>query len=105
MIVNAPEVKRMVDDYDFTFAAGMVMQITVNTDAGDTITFTDPIVIRSAAKPSMNDPDIMIPAEEISVYKTHLAAVHHRVREIVELTPEQQHEWAKTLKEITKTVQ
>jgi hypothetical protein len=106
MIVNTPETKYLVDDYDFTFMNGMMLPVTVNERVGDTIQFFDTaVVVHLAAKPSMNDPKIALPAEDITIYKTHLATQQHRIREVVALAPEQQHEWAKTLKEISKTVQ
>lgn len=106
MIVNTPDVRYFVDDYDFTFLNGMVMSTTINERAGDTITFLDSVVVvRLSAKPSMNDPKILLPSEDITIYKQHLATQQHRVREIVALNPEQQHAWTQTLKEVSKTVQ
>lgn len=106
MIVNTPETKYFVDDYDFTFVTGMMMPVTVNTAAGDTIQgHADIIEINLTAKPSMNDPSKMLPAETITVYRRHLAATQQRRREVTELAPEQKHEWMNTLKELSKTVQ
>jgi len=106
MIVNTPEVKRLVDDYDFTFLNGMLLPVIVDTEAGDTINFfSATIQIHLAAKPSMNDPSLTLPAEDITIYTQHLATKQHRVREVIALDPEQQHEWAKTLKDVTKTIQ
>lgn len=106
MIVNAPEVKRLVHDYDFTFLSGMALPLTMDTEAGDTIDFLPATIqIHLAAKPSMNDPSKTLPAEDITVYTQHLATKQHRVREVVALDPEQQYAWAKTLKDITKTIQ
>ena len=106
MIVNTPESKYLVDDYDFYFVNGMMMPFAINERVGDTIQFfAEAVVIHLAAKPSMNDPKITLPAEDITIFKTHLATQHHRIREVVALAPEQQHEWAKTMKELTKTIQ
>lgn len=101
MIVNVPEEKHLVDDYDFTFISGMMMPVTVNTEAGDSILFSDLVVkIELTSKPSINDSEKLLPAEAITIYTRHLAAYQHRVREVIALTPEQQHEWAKTMKEL-----
>jgi len=106
MIVNTPEIKYVVDDYDFVFINGMVLPHTVNERVGDTIQFFDTaVVIHLAPKPSMTDSKVMLPAEDITIFKTHLAMQQHRVREVIEVSPEQQHEWTTTLKEISKTVQ
>lgn len=107
MIVHAPEIKKVLDDYDFTFTGGMVMPITVDIEAGDTINFgrsDGTITIRLAQKPMLSDPEKLLPAEDISIYKQHLVAFQHRVRIVTNLTPEQQHEWMKTLKEMSPTV-
>lgn len=101
MIVNVPNEKHVVDDYDFTFIGGMTMPVTVNTEVGDSILFSDTVVrISLTSKPSINDPKKQLPAENITIYTAHLAAYQHRVREVIELTPEQQHEWAKTMKQL-----
>lgn len=106
MIVNTPEATHVVDDYDFIFHSGMVLPVTVSEKSGDSIEFFDTaIVIRIASTPSMNDPSVSLPARDITVYKTHLASYEHRTREVTALAPEQQHAWAQTLKEITKTIQ
>ena len=106
MLVNTPETKHVVDDYDFIFHSGMVLPVTVSEKTGDSITFFDThVVIRIAETPSMNDPRVTLPARDITVYKTHLASYEHRTREVADLAPEQQHEWTTTLKEISKTVQ
>lgn len=106
MTVNTPEIKHVVDDYDFIFHSGMVLPVTINEKAGDAIEFHDSrIVIKIAASPSMNDHDVILPARDIVVYKTHLASYEHRTREVAELAPEQKHAWAQTLKELSKTVQ
>lgn len=106
MIVNTPETKYVVDDYDFIFHSGMALPVTVNERGGDFIQFLDgSIVIHIAPSPSMNDPKVTLPARDVTIYRTHLAFYEHRNRDVVGLAPEQQHEWQKTLKEISKTVQ
>lgn len=108
MIVNAPEIKKILEDYDFTFSGGMVMPVTIDLEAGDTINFgraDGTITIRLSQKPSIADVDKLLPAEDISIYKSHLVACQHRTRIVTNLSPEQQHEWQKTIKEISSTVQ
>lgn len=100
MIVTAPDVKRFVDDYDFTFIGGIMMPVTVNVEAGDTIEFGTDIQIHLTAKPSPNNPKTLLPVEDITIHQQHLLATQKRTREVIEMTPEQQHEWAKTLKQL-----
>ena len=108
MLLHTPESKYVVDDYDFTFLNGMVLPVTVNEKLGDTVQFFGPdgvIVIHLAAKPSLNDPAIFLPVEDITIYRQHLVTHQHRVREVTDLAPEQQYAWAKTLKDLSKTIQ
>lgn len=106
---SEPKVKT-VDDLDFTFSNGLVMPITLDESAGDTVdwdTHKDAIIIHLSAKPSM-DGETKLPAEDITVFRTNILLIQHRVREITELTTSQKQEmidWKKTLQEIPKTLQ
>jgi hypothetical protein len=101
MIINAPEVKILLDQYDFFFHSGIMIPFTLNKEAGDTITFKpDVIEITQAPKPNPTDYNQIIKGEEITIFKTHLLTIHHRVVERLALTPEQQFEWQKTVKEL-----
>lgn len=105
MIVNTPEVVHVVDDYDFMFLNGMLMPVTVNTAAGDTIHIGESeITINLSSKPSLTDPTHTLPAETITIYVKQLVTRQHRIRPVVAVSPEQQHEWLKTLKEVGGTV-
>lgn len=100
MILKTPEVKRVVDDYDFVFSSGHVMPVSVDVDLGDSVEFTKyGITINLTAKPSIHDPEKMLPAEDITIFARHLISVQHRKREIVELSPNEKAEWVKTFKE------
>lgn len=104
--VNTPENKKIVDDYDFIFDSGMVMPVTIDPDAGDSVSFNaDGVVITLVAKPNPNDVSKILPAEDITMFSRHLACVQHRRREIIQLTPEQQLEWRKALQEMGGTIQ
>ena len=104
MLVQSPDpVKKLVDDFDFTFIGGIVMPVSVDKEAGDTVDFeTHPtaVVIHLTSKPSRTDSSMKLPAEDITIITSHLLVVQHRVREATELTPGQKAEWDKTLKEI-----
>ena len=105
MIVNTPEEKKVVDDYDFVFSSGLVIPITIDLAAGDQIQFNESIIkIYVASQPSMNDEKKMLPSRDITLFTKHLAAAEHRIREVVALDPEQKHQWLETLKAASKAV-
>lgn len=106
MRVETPLVKKWVDDYDVVFQSGMMMPITVDLAQGDYIQIGDKLIeVSLKAKPSPTDPDQILPAEDITIYVSHVVSIQHRVREVVELTPEQKFEWKKTLQELGGTIQ
>lgn len=102
MIVNSPLATKFVHDYDVLFTSGMVLPASLDLEAGDTIDFNlDTILIHLAPKPSQNNPDVTLPAEDITIFVKHVLSIQHRTREVLGLTPEQNHEWRKTLSELT----
>lgn len=102
MILNSPEVKRIVDDYDIVFESGMMLNVTLDFSLGDEIHFTDSqILITMASKPSKSDPTKLTTAEDNTVFLRHVASIVHRKREVLELNPEQKHELAKTWLDMT----
>lgn len=102
MIITTPLEKRTVDDYDVLFESGMVMPITVEPDAGDQIQFGDNIIrVHLAAKPSRNNPEKSLPAEDITLFVRHILSIQHRVREVVEQTPEERNEWQKAFDQLS----
>lgn len=104
MKIEYPEVKKILDDYDITYVSGLMIPITVDKSLGDEVEFPDgAIIFKLTSKPSKADPEVFLPAEEITVFVKHLACVQHRVREVTLLSPDQQVEWKKTLQEISKT--
>ena len=106
MEINSPDPRKIVDDYDFVFTSGMLMPLTIDVSVGDTIVFGDSqVMVRLVAKPSMNDPDKLLSAEDIVIYTTHLASVQHREREMIKLTVDAQAEWVKAIKELSGTIQ
>lgn len=106
MFTTAPLVKKTVTEYDFVFTSGMMMPLTVDTLAGDKITFgTEYIQAYLAPKPTLNDPDKFLPAENITLFTKHVLSIQQREREVTDMTPEQQFEWKRTLQEATGTIQ
>lgn len=97
MRITSPDPKKKtVVDYEFTFAGGTQLPVTIDAEAGDTVSYEHApvaVVINLVAKPSIVNPAVMMDAEEITVYQAHLLAVSKRVREVTELTEEQKVEW------------
>lgn len=101
MIINTPLETKVVDEYDIATGGGLVMPVTIDPKAGDTFEESDSkFTIHIAPRQSMNDPMKSLPAENITIYKSHVISINHRTREVPPLTPEQQFEWNKTLQEM-----
>lgn len=102
--IESPEVKRIVQEYDFTFVSGYVLPITVDPMYGDTIIIgSETIRVYLGPKPSIADPAVTLYEENITLYVKHLATMNHRRREVVELTAEQKYEWNQEIR--TKLLQ
>lgn len=102
MDIIVPEVKRVVDDYDFLFTSGFMMPVTIDREAGDKVDFNkDGITIYLSAKPAQSDPRRLLPAEDITIFSQHLLSVQHRRREVTMLTPDEKREWHKTFNELS----
>ena len=107
MYVETPLVKHSVSDYDIIFDSGMILPITIDLSAGDTISFSDQaILIHLAPKPSVNDPDKLLPSKDITIFTPHIVSIEHSQREVTELTPEEKFNSTRLWKELLgKTVQ
>lgn len=102
MLVSTPLVVSTVEDYDFTFVDGVSMNVTVDISKGDTVKETESrIHIYLTAKPSRNNPNKILPAEDTTLFKRQLVAIQRRTREVTGLTTEQQFEWDKTIEAAT----
>jgi hypothetical protein len=107
MIINPHLEPHIVDDYDISFDNGLSMSITVDKEAGDTIDWTtSPLVVQfhAAAKPSVTDPDTLLPAEDTTIFLSHVLSISHRCREVMPRTPDQDIAF-KTLHKLSSTVQ
>ena len=109
MIINKPDpVTKPVEDYDFVFTNGTPFSITLDINAGDQADFSEPGLVIFRLTPKITiDGEGFYPAEDVTVFSTHILTMHHRVREVQEITAAQREEWAKILKgeEIPATVQ
>lgn len=106
MIVNSADIEpKLIDDYDFVFLNGVILPVTVDTAGGDTVSFGENIVhVYLNKRPSQGDPSLMTPAENLTIYKTNLAWVSHKQREVIPQTPEQKEQFQQLLKKSSKTV-
>lgn len=85
-----------VDDYDFCFQGGHIIQVTVDKEAGDTFEVTESVIfIDIIEKPSPQNPNLKIFAEDWKLYKNQLLAVKHTKREVQKATDEQKVELSK----------
>jgi hypothetical protein len=91
MLIQPHITPKLIDEFDILFESGLPMPITIDREAGDTIDMSDPniAIFTKAAKPSLSNPDVMIPAEEITVFMRHVLTVTHRAREVYPPTPEE----------------
>lgn len=106
MLVNTPVEKHTVEDYDIVFSSGMMMPITVDITAGDTIAFNDNFcLVHLVPKPSKADPEKLLSAEDVTVFMKHVVSIQHRKREVAQLTTQEKAEWQKMFKEMSGTVQ
>ncbi len=102
MNIEVPILKRVLDDYDLVYENGMVLPLTIDLVAGDTIEIGEKVIsARLVAKPSQNDPTRILPAEEITIFISKVASIQHRVREVNEQTPEEKASWQKTFQEFS----
>lgn len=102
MLITTPDVKKTLDDYDFVFESGMMMPLTLDFTAGDSIKYNDlTVVITKSAKPHPTNSAQIIPGEDITLFVSHILSVQHRQREVTELTPAEQEAWKKTWEDLT----
>lgn len=105
MEIHNPINKKFVDEYDFVFSSGMIMPMTIDKSLGDTIDFVEEgVVVKLTPKPSISDPDIMLPGEDVTLFSKHLLAIQHRRREVLDLSPEEKTEQRNFFKNINESI-
>lgn len=108
MFITTPDpVKKIIEEYDFSFRDGLDQSYSVDQEAGDTIdidTYPHAIVLNLVARPSI-DPARKYPARQVTIFTNHLLSITKRVREVEEPTEEQKELIRLTVQEISKTIQ
>ena len=96
MEILVPELKKIVDDYDILLAGGVMIPVTIDKDAGDTIKIDgEGLFISLSPKPNRNNPEEFLPAEDITIFSRHILSIQHRQRALRVLTTEERNEWAR----------
>ena len=105
MEINIITPSKFVDEYDFCFQGGNIIQVTVDPEGGDTMEVTDTVIfIDIIDKPSPQNPKLRVMPEDWKLYKHQLVAVKHAKREIMRLTDEQKAEMDKLYPKPTSLV-
>jgi hypothetical protein len=108
MIIYPTTTTHTVEDFDIQLSNGTFMSITVDREAGDTVDWdTSPLVAKFhlSEKPSPTDLDVKMPAEDLTVFVSHIISVTRRTRTVVPVSPEQKDEFRKTLHKLSGTIQ
>jgi hypothetical protein len=109
MIIQTPEpTPRLIEEYDIRFVNGDIMSVAVDKTAGDTIDFdASPLAvqIRLVAKSSPTNPEVVMRAEDHTVFVSHILSITKKTKQVIPLTTEQQLEWQKVIQQMSKTIQ
>jgi hypothetical protein len=106
MDIVAPVKERLLTDYDFMFASGAKITVTLDSEAGDKLNEgNDRYVIDIVAKPSISDPEDFTDEEQLVIYKSGLAAVNICKRSQRMPNEEELFDMQKTLHALSSKVQ
>jgi len=103
MIIHPVLEPKIITDYDITFDNGLFTTISICESDGDTVDRdTSPLAMLFylAPKPSVSDPSVKMPAENVVVFLNSVVMLAHRQREILPANPDQQ----QNLKSLFKNV-
>lgn len=99
-------VEHDVVDWDFMFAGGAKLAITLDSTAGDFCeALEDRYVLTTVDKPSLTTPDEIVAGEVIQVFKQHLAVVATCSRKQRQPSEEEKFNMQKTLHALAKGLQ
>src|SRR4051812_10540781 len=104
LISNATE-ERLLEEYDITFTGGHMMTVAICKDEGDTVDFAKypslAVEFHIGPKKGLtSDPDSTLPAEDITLFTSHILAIQKRVRVIKPIPAEQKAAWDNTMRSL-----
>lgn len=106
MYITSPDPQtRHLEVYDFFFQNGQVFRIAVDRAAGDTVDWdTNPmsVLFHQEPHPHNTNPEITVPAEDHTVFLSHVLRIIKHEEEAMPLTTEQQISLQATVQELTK---
>lgn len=106
MEVKSKDTTRELHELEYTFTSGAVLPLMVDMEAGDTVEDKpDVIYIKLVAKPSISNPEELLAAETITIFKSSLAAIQSRVRTLRLPTIEEKEEIKRLIHAELKGVQ
>ena len=104
MIIQPVLEQHQVVDYEIVFNNGLTAPITVDEQAGDTVDWaTSPLTVTfyQAERPHPVDPEARIPAEETTIFISHILTITKRRRTVMPATPDQKAEWQNVLRTLS----
>jgi hypothetical protein len=107
IISNIEEEPRTLIEYDITYSGGFIVPYTIDETAGDEVDWTTSpmsVIFKLVEKPSITDPEVKLPAEEITVFLQHVLSITKRPRIVTPITPDQKEAWKQTLHKLTGSV-
>lgn len=90
--------KKTVDQYDITLNSGLFIPLQIDTAAGDKIEITPTAITAYRAEvPTLVDPTVKHPAENVTIFTANVALIIHRTVEVSTVVPQLDKEWIKSL--------
>lgn len=98
MPIESKDTSRIVTDYEFVMVSGVNFPINIDLKAGDKIAWEpEQILITLSAKPGIVDSSKVLPRENITLYRKHIAVIHTRERIIRDVTAKEKIDLDKTI--------
>lgn len=105
MRIETPLVTRSIEHWEFRFVSGLPLGVDVDYESGDTVTGgpeDGSIDICIASKTSPVDGETKLAGKNYTIYTDQLAYVERFIRQVVDLTPEQQREQKVMIKNLVE---
>lgn len=81
--IKSTEKFKDIVDYEFVFASGMTLMFMVDKEAGDSIEVSqEHVYLILSKKPSMADPEKIMPEQRITIERRNLATMTETSRQI-----------------------